>query len=703
MEKNNEIIKTQNIAIDGMMAGDTFDGLGSVSAGGGSRLLVDYPEPYKSQILDLLFKPNFGASLHHLKIEVGGDINSTFGTEPSPMRTRAEYERAVEAIGSADPHAEQYADVKAMFCRGYEFWLAAQAKKRNPDIILDCLQWGAPGWVKRILSQDNADYLAMFIKGAKVYWDIDISLVAGMQNEIDIVEPGYIKMLRKTLDDNGLPHVRIALVDFAYIHGDSGVAFNKLLLGDESLQRTLYAYGNHYSGNTKPDVYRELTEKLRENGLKIWNGEDTVQGVMDLYIRAKDDQYLYGIKNAQIFNNNYVTYRQTMSQYCFPVSSWLRAIDNLYYGDGFVNALYPWSGHYEASPTCWAAAHTTQFAQPGWKYLKVADGGGSGKLAHGGSYVTLIDPASGDYSVIIETADARVEQTLSFVLTGGLKAGDRYIWETYGENDSTWFINTNRLEAQSGNLFTMTVKPGQIMTITTISNGCKGAFPGIPKKRPFPREYYEDFESYDDGAKPRYMSDLFGAFKVVTDADKNHGKCLEQEITGEMGPLIAWAAEGNWDDGTSYSVIGDFDYASYSLTVDARMPESAKDTDFVAIGGHMDANVFHVYMGIHFRVQRNGEWAIYNEKDAYAFDYEVKGFGPYKGGDDFHVAGKLSGFNGTNWNTYSIVFGDKTVTAYVNGTPVCDAIEIGSASGGAFISSSRINARFDNLSIKPLP
>jgi hypothetical protein len=41
-----------SIVIDGRSAGRTFDGLGAVSAGGSTRLLVDYPEPQCSRILD---------------------------------------------------------------------------------------------------------------------------------------------------------------------------------------------------------------------------------------------------------------------------------------------------------------------------------------------------------------------------------------------------------------------------------------------------------------------------------------------------------------------------------------------------------------------------------------------------------------------------------------------------------------------------
>jgi galactosylceramidase len=40
-----------------------FDGIGGMSAGAASRLLIDYPNPYRSQILDYLFKVNDQSSL----------------------------------------------------------------------------------------------------------------------------------------------------------------------------------------------------------------------------------------------------------------------------------------------------------------------------------------------------------------------------------------------------------------------------------------------------------------------------------------------------------------------------------------------------------------------------------------------------------------------------------------------------------------
>ena len=46
-------------------------------------MLIDYPEDIQNDIYDFLFKPNFGAALHMLKVEIGGDADGGEGSEPS--------------------------------------------------------------------------------------------------------------------------------------------------------------------------------------------------------------------------------------------------------------------------------------------------------------------------------------------------------------------------------------------------------------------------------------------------------------------------------------------------------------------------------------------------------------------------------------------------------------------------------------------
>lgn len=87
---------------------------------------MDYTEPWRSQILDYLFKPGFGASFQ-LKLEIGGGANSSDGPQPS-----------------INPTGRQ------VRCNaGYEFAIARQAVARNPGIKLYGLQWSAPDWVSK--------------------------------------------------------------------------------------------------------------------------------------------------------------------------------------------------------------------------------------------------------------------------------------------------------------------------------------------------------------------------------------------------------------------------------------------------------------------------------------------------------------------------------------------------------------------------
>jgi len=161
-----------SVVLDGNSKGRVFDGLGAVSAGASSRLLIDYPEPQRSQILDYLFKPGYGAALQRLKVEIGADVNSTDGAEPSHMRTAADHDST----------------------RGYEWWLMAEAHKRNPRIVLEILPWGAPGWVGKdtLYTAKMAEYVADFIKTAKRDYSLDIATAVRLKVKQNQLVAGII-------------------------------------------------------------------------------------------------------------------------------------------------------------------------------------------------------------------------------------------------------------------------------------------------------------------------------------------------------------------------------------------------------------------------------------------------------------------------------------------------------------------------------
>ncbi|MFB9415929.1 galactosylceramidase, partial [Dactylosporangium matsuzakiense] len=190
------------ITVNGASGGRTLDGIGAVSGGGGnSRLLVDYPEPQRSDILDYLFRPGYGAAMQILKVEIGGDTNSTSGAEPSHEHTR----------GSIDCN------------RGYEWWLMEQARSRNPGIRLVGLAWGAPGWVGNgtFFTSDAIDYLTAWLDCAGTH-GLTIDYLGGWN------EKGYnatwYKNLRSTLNARGYQNVKlVASDDFGWAAADESL------------------------------------------------------------------------------------------------------------------------------------------------------------------------------------------------------------------------------------------------------------------------------------------------------------------------------------------------------------------------------------------------------------------------------------------------------------------------------------------------
>ena len=172
---------TTTISVNGTSAGLTFGGIGAISGGGGnSRLLTDYPAAQQQQVLDYLFKPGYGADLQILKVEIGGDTNSTDGSESSIEHTSGSV-----SCGS-----------------GYEWWLMEQAKARNPNIKLYGLAWGAPGWIGggSFWSTDMINYLVSWLNCAASH-GLTINYLGGWN------ERGYniswYEQLRSTLNADG--------------------------------------------------------------------------------------------------------------------------------------------------------------------------------------------------------------------------------------------------------------------------------------------------------------------------------------------------------------------------------------------------------------------------------------------------------------------------------------------------------------------
>lgn len=209
-----------SLAVNGQDSGRTFDGIGAISGGGGNtRLLTDYPAKQRNAILDYLFKPGYGANLQMLKLETGGDGNTTSGAEHTIEETRG--------VINCDA--------------GYEFWIAQEAVKRNPHITLTGLTWSAPGWVgSNMYSQNGIQFLVDWLGCAKQR-GLTVAYMGGW-NERGGWNTTWWKDLRAALDEHGFGAVKLVASDQVESFSEVGSAMAQ----DAAFAKAISAIGEHY-------------------------------------------------------------------------------------------------------------------------------------------------------------------------------------------------------------------------------------------------------------------------------------------------------------------------------------------------------------------------------------------------------------------------------------------------------------------------
>ncbi|MCU0791886.1 MAG: hypothetical protein MUE42_03320 [Opitutaceae bacterium] len=545
--------------------GRVFEGIGALSAGASSQLLVDYPEPARSRILDLLFAPGIGAAIHHFKIEIGGDVNSTCGTEPSHRRDR-----------------EETPD----FTRGYEWWLMREARARNPGIILDAVPWGAPGWIGdgRYYSQDMADYVCDFLEGAAKTHGLDIAYV-GIWNERAYDIP-WIKLLRRTLDSRGLSRVRIVGADA----NTKQWAIAEDILRDPELAAAVDVIGDHY-------LEFSSTPAARATGKRLWAAEDG----------PWRGDWTGAMRLAKLYNRNYATGRMTKTIIWSLVTSYY---DNLPLpGSGLLRANTPWSGAFSIEPALWATAHTTRFTTPGWHYL---DGDGS-RLLPGGSIVALVSPDGQNLTLVLESMDAEAPLALSIRLPVSFtRRGFRVVLTT--ETSSFQFLPA--LAPDAAGMLELIVPPRAILTLTTLASE-PAPLPPSPPATAFPTPYRDDFSHTPPGRPGRYCSDQGGVFEVVATTDA--GPVLRQQIT---------RAGIDWQPTPEPSTfLGEPSWQDQSIRVRARFPVPAAGAPapagpcYLAVylrAGYFGQNA-HPAPAYAFRLYADGRWELRDARRVLAY------------------------------------------------------------------------------------
>ncbi|WP_433221209.1 ricin-type beta-trefoil lectin domain protein [Dactylosporangium sp. CS-047395] len=550
---------TTTINVNGGIAGRTFDGVGAISGGGGnSRLLVDYPEPQRSQILDYLFKPGYGAAVQLLKLEIGGDANSTDGSEPSHEHVR----------GDINCNA------------GYEFWLGEQALARNPGIRIVALPWAAPGWIGggNFWSQDMIDYDIAWLNCAKGH-GITVSYLGGWNERGH--DSGWYKNLRTGLNNAGFGAVQI-------VGDDSGWGMADEFAADPALRNAVGVLGNHYvCGYLSQADSCSTTTNARSSGKPLWASEfgsqDDMSGVVP-FIRTLNRGYL----DAEI--SGYMNW---------PLIAAITP--NLPYATvGLMDAGSPWSGAYRVGRNLWASAHYTQFTQPGWKYLNSSASGYLGGNRANGSYVSLKSTNNTDYSTVYETSGTTAAQTVNVTVSGGLSTGTVHVWSTDmgSVNPADWFVRQADI-TPSGGAYSLTLQPGRIYTLSTTSGQGKGTA-ASPTAHGLALPYSDTFDGYAVRTLPKYTEDMQGSFETRACAAGRSGTCLQQ--VAPQRPI-------NWqDDSDAYTLIGDPGWTNYTVSLDVNMQQAGTVT---LLGrANIQNRPQNRQAAYQLRVSNTGAWSI---------------------------------------------------------------------------------------------
>jgi hypothetical protein len=336
---------------------------------------------------------------------------------------------------------------------------------------------------------------------------------------------------------------------------------------------------------------------------------------------------------------------------------------------GLMYANTPWSGHYDVQSTIWITAHTTQFAQPGWKYIDQACGYLPGK----GTYVTLRSPSGGDYSVVAETIQANSSQPLRFEVSGGLSTGTVHVWRS---NAKTMFERQPDLTPQNGS-FTATLDPASLYTFTTTTGQSKGgAAPPPPSS--FPMPYRDDFEHTEPGGPAKYLADQDGAFEAGPCPSRG-GRCLNQVVV--VQPILWGGISPN-----PFTYLGDENWSDYQVSIDALLPQGGE----VAVLGRIDsADVFQDNKalwpnGYVLTVKKDGAWELLSTK----FKTQAR-----------TLASGVTPFAVERWHHLELTFKGAEISAAIDGKSVARITDSTHAHGMAGIGSGWNRASFDNFAV----
>ncbi len=634
-----------NITINGKMAGAVFDGIGAISGGSGtSRLLIDYPEPERDQILNYLFKPDYGASLQLLKLEIGGGAGLTDGSEAS-----------IEPVQG-----------KINCNSGYEWWVADQAVARNPNIRLYGLQWSAPGWTGNgphsLWTNKNVNYVIDWLNCAKAH-GLKISYIGGWDEEG--YNASWYEQLRSALNRHGYGGTKIVAADSVV----RPWAIATALSHNPKFRQAVNIIGVHDTCASNPTSGYSCNSSVaaKKLGIPLWESE--LGGMpADSGAAAMVRSIINGYDQAGI--TGYLEW---------PMADSMLSVLP-FQERGLLTAEQPWTGHYSINLMTWAIAQTTQFTQPGWRYVN----GANGPIANTGAYSSFESPSKTNWSLVAENTGTyygqKVKPKTLHINIVNLPHTVVHVWQTdvWANNQpSKWFIHESDIHPVN-NEFVYTIQPGMVVTFTSTSGQAKVAATSPPAQN-IPLPYSNQLSVNDGSNEPALLSSQDGSFALTGCLGGQTGLCTQQ-MTAQL-PVL-W---GNGYAGVSYpyAIIGS-SWTNYTVSVDLLFQQPSGSGGVIGRYGNRSGNIGN-FDGYLFNVSESGSWQILKNQDTNLPSKPV-----------VLASGSVSPLGLDTWHTISLGFDGYKIDAMIDGVTVGSAIDSSYSSGLAGIEADAFTNNWSN-------
>jgi Glycosyl hydrolase family 59/Galactocerebrosidase, C-terminal lectin domain/Glycosyl hydrolase family 59 central domain len=668
-------IPATSITVNGNSGDRVYSGVGAVLGGGGNaRYLEEYPAAERASILNYLFKPGYGASLQLLKLEIGGDGNSTDGAEPSVEHTR----------GDIDCSA------------GYELSIAQQAVALNPHLRLYGLQWGAPAWVGHngsLFTSADITYLLDWLGCAKRF-GLTVSYLGGWNERDNGAHASWFHSLRSALNSGGFKSVRI-------VAGDSRVRYGWAYASSRDVA-ILGVHDNcgYPTGVARARTKCSTTTAALDSAKPLWASE---LGAMDGGARSGCTVPCAPAMD-RAFVREYIDARVTGALE-WPVLDSMPP-DLPYENRGLITADQPWSGHYRVNAMTWAIAHITQFAWPptpanpgGWKFIDSASGFLQGNRADG-SYITLVRSSRDQWSTIIETTTGVIRtQRVIFTVKGGRGIAGRtvHVWASDFSfstgGPSKWFVRQPDIKPVNGR-FTLTIKPGYVYSLTTTTGQGKGKAAGPPAAA-LPLPYRNNLGAGND--EPSLLTAEDGSFELAPcRAPDGSITCAEQTA---VGPPVLWRPGPLTRH--PYALTGS-DWANYVVSVDVMLPQAGS----AGLIGRYDAAAMSpahgTFSGYVFDVNTDGSYTLTLDSGGKALRNRP-GHRQVRPVIVTRLAAGTVPFGVRTWHTLALSMSGAAVTASVDGEQVASVSSATLTHGMPGIEvGGWYPAQFSNLQVSSL-